>query len=509
MLSDTVLDLHHAGFLRLAVILSVPAIAFSIILRLFSPRKKVALQDSSSNEPPMLPYIIPGLAHAIYVAIDIEAVFRQAVRLFGFGRPFTLLVGGKKLYIFTEPKDVAEIFRRAKTLTFAKFLPFTLSRVCDTSPDGIQKMQGAGGNSLEMVHHFFSSRLAHGPGLDGIAEVFQRDLRAALTASGITGTMGKRDMALGGGTYEVSCYSWVRSLMVRVSTPIMFGPELLQINPNIPELIFAFEDGLYKVASGLPRFMAATPYDAREQLRSALDIWIQRKAYLQAASFVRESVEHCLEKGLNSRDAASVMLGILLATQANAATASFWSLLHIATNPLIVPAVKREVALAPDAHNMDAFFDASPALNAVYNEVLRFYASSPSHRMAEEPTTLAGYTMPKDAVIIVPIRQSHLNPETWGANANEFDPQRFMWQPELAKSQMFRPYGGGNSLCSGRLLSKREIFIFLSEVLREFDVEIVGGQKVVPAGYDKRSGAGLLCPKDRNVDIRMVLRRIK
>jgi hypothetical protein len=55
--------------------------------------------------------------------------------------------------------------------------------------------------------------------------------------------------------------------------------------------------------------------------------------------------------------------------------------------------------------------------------------------------------------------------EGFGANACEIDLSRFATDKSLERNGYFRPFGGGVTLCSGRILGKREVLTFVALAL--------------------------------------------
>ncbi|KAJ7369749.1 hypothetical protein OS493_036641 [Desmophyllum pertusum] len=70
-------------------------------------------------------------------------------------------------------------------------------------------------------------------------------------------------------------------------------------------------------------------------------------------------------------------------------------------------------------------------------------------------TTLAGYRVPKDTVVVVNLMQVHLDPNCW-ENPSAFNPHRHI------------DADAGRRVCAGEALAKVELFLFLSWMLHKF-----------------------------------------
>lgn len=74
-----------------------------------------------------------------------------------------------------------------------------------------------------------------------------------------------------------------------------------------------------------------------------------------------------------------------------------------------------------------AQIDSLPYLSAVCNEVLRFYPSVPvTVRESAQDTTLAGQRIPRGTLIAIVPQIINRSAELWGADADSFDPQRWL-----------------------------------------------------------------------------------
>ena len=113
-----------------------------------------------------------------------------------------------------------------------------------------------------------------------------------------------------------------------------------------------------------------------------------------------------------------------------------------------------------------------PRLRAVYHEVLRLTASSSTVRGIQCRTEIGDRILAAGANILIPYRQLHLNPEIFGKNADQFDPERFLRNKTLSKNPSFRPFGGGRTYCPGRYLAEREILTFVALALHRFEIGI-------------------------------------
>ena len=91
-------------------------------------------------------------------------------------------------------------------------------------------------------------------------------------------------------------------------------------------------------------------------------------------------------------------------------------------------------------------------------------------RYVTEPTIIGNKLLRKNRNVMVPYRQLHFSQDAWGKTVYKFDAERFYRDKELAQSPSFRPFGGGQHLCPGRLLAKNAVFSFIALALSRYEI---------------------------------------
>ena len=125
-------------------------------------------------------------------------------------------------------------------------------------------------------------------------------------------------------------------------------------------------------------------------------------------------------------------------------------------------------------------------LQKVMQETLRVYAVIPLlTREASEEVTIkeANVTIPKGAVIMVPLFMMNRDPAVW-KNPSAFDPDRFDGKSvefTQAKNGFF-PFGYGSRTCIGNTLALTEAGVFFTHLLRKFRLEELPGFKPLIMG---------------------------
>ena len=120
--------------------------------------------------------------------------------------------------------------------------------------------------------------------------------------------------------------------------------------------------------------------------------------------------------------------------------------------------------------NDGSLYSNCPHLQAVYSEVLRIYNNLSVIRQAEKDFVLGGKRIRRGSALLGPFRQFHLEENAFGPDAKSFNPGRFIKNKSLYRSRSYAPFGGGHTYCPGRQFAQREIFLFIANVFRRYDL---------------------------------------
>jgi len=162
----------------------------------------------------------------------------------------------------------------------------------------------------------------------------------------------------------------------------------------------------------------------------------------------------------------------------------------------IAPILSAEPSLPP--MEISARLCECASLAAVYHETLRLTASSVSVRTVVGPASIDDLILEKGARVVIPYRQMLLDPQVFGADAQTFNHERFLQNPTLVKSPSFKPFGGGTTLCPGRVLAQREVLTFVALAVGKFGLALgIGSDKShrqVPELETKNPCIGIMGP---------------
>lgn len=110
-----------------------------------------------------------------------------------------------------------------------------------------------------------------------------------------------------------------------------------------------------------------------------------------------------------------------------------------------------------------------------FKEVIRLYSPAPNvQRQARQAIHAGGLTIPKGTNIWIDVVAMHHDPQLWGNDVNEFNPERFKKSPfgGCTHRMGYLPFGFGGRLCIGRNLSLMEYKVVLSLIVSRFSMAV-------------------------------------
>lgn len=144
----------------------------------------------------------------------------------------------------------------------------------------------------------------------------------------------------------------------------------------------------------------------------------------------------------------------------------------------------------------------------IWHETLRLSGWAASVRLITQDTTIGGKLLRKGNRVIVPHRLLHFDESIFGPEPHRFRPER--WNDKnLERSPSWRPFGGGQTMCSGRYLARFSATTFVAMLLQRFDVEMVGSSSPkMPVADEGRPVLGIMSiKKGEDFNVRLSPRR--
>ncbi|MED6169324.1 hypothetical protein PIB30_020458 [Stylosanthes scabra] len=176
---------------------------------------------------------------------------------------------------------------------------------------------------------------------------------------------------------------------------------------------------------------------------------------------------------------------IYFAGHETVAVTESWALMLLAVYPEWQDRVRKEVAQVfsngiPNADDLPLL----KTLTMVIQEVLRLYPPGAFvSREVYKDTQIGELNVPKGVCLWTLIPTIHRDPEIWGPNANEFEPERF--KDGVSKAckypQAYVPFGVGPRLCVGKNFAMVQLKVVLALIISRFSFSLCPSYKHAPA----------------------------
>ncbi|KAI0449786.1 cytochrome P450 [Xylaria acuta] len=490
------------GMLLSIISLSISALGIWRVLRftiipLFYP-----------NDPKELPYWIPGHLPAFFNGSD--SLLTSARFYFENTRePYALTIAGMKTYVITKSEHVGQVYRNSHTLSYEEFVQ-AMMRILGNSEQSVRAMftplskekkgfPNPHGKSLGILfREMHIHQLFPGENLDFLEnrfyDFFDEHLRLDRLKEQCTYAIGKTPESI-----DLPLTQWCSDYLVKGGQSAYFGPRLADIDRDLTDAFIIFDELSYQVIYQYPRLFAEKMLASRDRVLQGLEKYMQlpREERKEDAWFIGAMEDELRAIGMNAKDMAIASMTIYWAINTNSRKAAFWMLAYLVQNPLLMDIVRRETAAAirnDKTIDLKHLYNSVPQLDNAWKEMLRLSAFAASVRLITEDTVVGNKILRKGNRLIIPYRQLHMDATVYGKSVNEFYPERFAESPSLANNNSYRPFGGGSTMCPGRHIAKRAVYIFITMVLNRFDLEVRGDRTTLEADLT-RPVPGLMSPK--------------
>lgn len=172
------------------------------------------------------------------------------------------------------------------------------------------------------------------------------------------------------------------------------------------------------------------------------------------------------------------ILTFLVAGHETTSGALSFALYYLAKNPEVLAAAQAETdqILGADRDAVPEYKQVAKFryLRRVLDETLRLWPTAPGFgRSPQEETVLSdGSRMRPDDWAIVLLPMVHRDPQVWGPDAEEFDPDRFLSENSRGRPpHSYKPFGTGERACIGRQFAIHEAVLVLARLVHRYDLE--------------------------------------
>ncbi|KAL4864695.1 hypothetical protein BDV12DRAFT_200858 [Aspergillus spectabilis] len=427
-----------------------------------------------SREPPAVGSKIPFIGHLVGMLQHGVEYFNILTAKYQFYPIFCVDMLFTKVYLVTSP-TLLQAIQRKKSLTFDPFLTFTADRIAGIHGPALEllreKQTGGQGGNQAIVHAMHPTLT--GSSLDHMNERMSRLLTPLVDELSQCET--------------IDLYAWCTHAITKASTDASYGPLNPYKDREVEDAFWALENNLCPLlANFLPRLIARKAWQGRKKAVAAFIEYYSHNGHTQASELTRARYKAMHEAGLSltdiARHEASMGLGLL----SNTVPATFWVLYDLYSRPGLLNEIREEVKQKAIRFTMEkkhiisipALRDTCPLLVSTYQEILRNRSTSSPTRFATEDLLLADkYLIKKGSVISVPGRSMSRNDNVWGAQAEQFDPRRFIKTSEHnpRRTGGFMAFGVSPVICPGRHFASSEILSIVAMVIMRVDLSPEGG----------------------------------
>jgi len=159
-----------------------------------------------------------------------------------------------------------------------------------------------------------------------------------------------------------------------------------------------------------------------------------------------------------------------------------WGLLYLTKYTAIQKKLQQEIDKVIGRERTPAMSDLKlmPYTEAAIMEIQRIASILPLSvfRSTREDTTLDGYFIPKNTMIIPNLWLLHHDPVNF-PDPEVFKPERFLTEDnKIKRIETLNPFGMGKRQCLGEGLARMEIFLYLTSLLQHFTFQKPEGKEI-------------------------------
>ena len=310
----------------------------------------------------------------------------------------------------------------------------------------------------------------------------------------------------------VNLCDWVQDKMFTASTTALMGSRLLEIYPELRKDFFDFDRHMLTLFFRVPKFLSPVAYNVRARALTGMTKW-QKQVQEECSGEIpdpdgdidweplwgsranRAKQRYYKMLGLRCSSRAGMDLGFMFGLSSNAIPAAGWMLLHVLDpqgDKTLLPRLMSELkTVSRDDGSLDIqALVGLPLLASVFHEVLRLYVDVLVTRELKEELTLPldhgqqRVFLEKNSVVVAPSWLGHRDEMLWTEPpCNQFYADRFLQKDTesgkiifstVGTSGKFFPFGGGKTICPGRVFAKQEVLGSVATILLSFDIKSLG-----------------------------------
>ncbi|KAF4939544.1 25-hydroxycholesterol 7-alpha-hydroxylase [Colletotrichum fructicola] len=472
----------------LGVVLTIFAGAYALDLFVFFSR--------DSREPQYVRSRVPLIGHLIGISKRGAGWYYTDVASSQPSGIFTLPIFTFKLYVISERKLISAIQRHAKTISFTPFAAKT-SKTLSGLGDIVLRIQDhlQGPPEAKEFDRVQRASMSAGPDLDAMTLVSSKVTlelveELATEANAEPGT-------------RIELYTWLKHLIALSASEGMFGPMNPFRDPEHEADFWTFAEKSHILVMGglMPQILARDALQARERNAVRYENYIRNGGHEEASGVVKGRCRVLKENGATVRDMGRIHIGFDMAMLANYAPTAFWAVYEILSRPRLVQEIRDEVRKAITkgdeadwALDISILKTACPLLLSSIQEAQRVNSVQAGIREILRDTTIttedSSVLLKKASYLQINGISTLRNLETWGSDAADFDPYRFIKMkrpgtatPVVAAASELPPnafsvWGVAPHVCPARWYATGGIMVLVAMLVLRFDFDVEGDLQI-------------------------------
>ncbi len=238
--------------------------------------------------------------------------------------------------------------------------------------------------------------------------------------------------------------------------------------------------------------------------------YYENDGHLQSSEMTmgRWKAQH--DAGATPRDIARLETAAGIGILSNTVPSTFWTIFEIYSRPNLLDKLRAEVldAMRDDTSTIGSqslytidlakIRDACPLLVSTYQEVLRLRSNGAPTRVVYKDIMLGDrYLLKAGAVLQMPAQSINREDSTWGADADEFNPSRFIANGERKDQKRvtgFMSFGASPNMCPGRHFASSEVLAMAAMLMLRYDIKPASGEWARPRLNTRAMAASITPP---------------
>lgn len=462
------------------------------------------------REPPLAPSPIPIFGHVLGFLFNRFNYFDKLSDRLQLPI-FTICMPGRRIYVVTKPELISRVDKLHKAISFAPIISEFSSVTCGTSQEATdilnQNLFGEHGNwgLVEDMVVGMRETLKPGTMLDDMNRVMAQEVSELLEAVKPGPNQQYRPIQL------ADC---VAEIVTTATTNSVYGPMNPYKDPEVRKAFFAFEKGIMlMLVAPFPAFTAKKYLDEREKVAKALGVYFSERHFEHGSGLAKARFDYSVKNNVACADIGRFEIGGTIAILLNTLPSVYWMLLIVHTVPGLLADIRAEVDAASmiDRVAKTATLDITvvknqcPLLLSTLKESLRTHGMGTAVRTVTMDTDVDGYLLKKGGLVQIPIQVAHKDRTFWGANADSFDPRRFLKETGSGKKipddTGYRAFGGGKHLCPGRFFATNEILAVVALFVSRYEMRPANGKKWILPTTTKSNAVAQVSQPDFELDM--------